>query len=216
MSEATTIIYFIRHGECAGNRERRIRGRVDFPLNENGILQARALADHLSDRGIERIVTSPLLRASMTAELLGSRLGIKPEICGGFTNICLGPWENRLQSDIMKEFPNEWHTWTTDPESLGLKGAESIDEVRARSLEALTRTAEESRGKIIAVVSHRALLKPMIGGALNIKRPCFWRVHLDNAAYGILSYDRRGFCLRGLNYTEHLRGLEIVNDFDSM
>ena len=32
-----TSIYLIRHGECAGNRENRVRGRVDFPLNGNGI-----------------------------------------------------------------------------------------------------------------------------------------------------------------------------------
>ena len=47
-----TTVYFIRHGECDGNRDKRIRGCVDFPLNENGVRQARALAARLKDAGI--------------------------------------------------------------------------------------------------------------------------------------------------------------------
>ena len=50
MAEKTTI-YFIRHGECAGNRERRIRGCADFPLNDNGVRQAEALSECLTGRG---------------------------------------------------------------------------------------------------------------------------------------------------------------------
>lgn len=216
MAEKTTI-YFIRHGECAGNRERRIRGCADFPLNDNGVRQAEALSECLAGRGIEHIVTSPLTRAMMTAEILGERLGIRPVIKEGFKNISFGPWENRLQSEITAEFPEMWHTWLTDPESLRVRGAESVWEVRRRSLRELEMTAAEYAGKTIALVSHRALLKPMLAGALGIERPCFWRLHLDNAAYGVLTHDtKKGFCLCGLNYTRHLEKLEIVNDFDSM
>ena len=110
---AKTTIYFIRHGECAGNRERRIRGCVDFPLNKNGIKQARALAERMKELGIGRIVTSPLSRAVMTAEILGLRLGLSPVVKDGFRNICFGSWENRLQSEIIEEFPEMWKTWLT-------------------------------------------------------------------------------------------------------
>ena len=49
---AKTSIYLIRHGECAGNRENRVRGRVDFPLNDNGIAQAGALATAMKGRNL--------------------------------------------------------------------------------------------------------------------------------------------------------------------
>lgn len=211
-----TTIYFIRHGECAGNRERRIRGCVDFPLNENGVRQAEALAEWLKDSGIEHIITSPLSRAVQTAEILGRRIGVVPTVRDGFRNVCLGVWENRLQSDIMRESPKEWNIWMTDPESLRVEGAESIDEARARSLSALEDAVREFNGQTIALVSHRALLKPMLAGALGVARPCFWRLHLDNAAYGILAHGSHGFCLRGLNYTEHLKSLDMAVDLDSM
>ena len=53
-----TRILLVRHGECAGNREGRFRGRVDFPLNETGLAQARALAGALKSVPLDRIFTS--------------------------------------------------------------------------------------------------------------------------------------------------------------
>ena len=141
---AKTTIYFIRHGECAGNRERRIRGCVDFPLNKNGIKQARALAERMKELGIGRIVTSPL--------------GLSPVVKDGFRNICFGSWENRLQSEIIEEFPEMWKTWLTAPESLRVDGAENIEEVRRRSLRELERTVAEYAGETIALVSHSRCL----------------------------------------------------------
>ena len=52
MANDKTTVYLIRHGECAGNKENRIRGCVDFPLNENGVLQAHALAEAMKDKKI--------------------------------------------------------------------------------------------------------------------------------------------------------------------
>ena len=197
--------------------DKRIRGCVDFPLNENGVKQARALAASLKNAGISAVVTSPLARAFETARILGEVAGVKPVVKEGFRNICFGVWENRLQSEIMREFPEQWRTWTTRPEELRVDGAESLFEVRARSLRALESTVAEYAGRTIALVSHRALLKPMLAGALCVAPPFFWRFHLDNAAYGVLTHTaERGFTLRSLNITEHLKNLEIADDFDSM
>ncbi len=46
------------------------------PLSEAGQREARQMAEFLAGRGIQRIVHSPLDRTAMTAEALGSRLGL--------------------------------------------------------------------------------------------------------------------------------------------
>lgn len=45
---ATTQILFIRHGETAWNRIKRIQGHIDIPLADTGVAQARRLAARLA------------------------------------------------------------------------------------------------------------------------------------------------------------------------
>ena len=69
----STRLYLARHGETDWNLEARIQGSTCKPLNATGIAQARALADVLADTPLHLIVTSPLRRASQTAELVRDR-----------------------------------------------------------------------------------------------------------------------------------------------
>ena len=64
--------YFIRHGETDWNRDRRLQGIRDIPLNEKGRLQAKECGDRLRAEGItfDRVYVSPLGRAGETAALV--------------------------------------------------------------------------------------------------------------------------------------------------
>ena len=37
-------LYFVRHGETEWNVKKKIQGKTDIPLNENGIRQAKAVS----------------------------------------------------------------------------------------------------------------------------------------------------------------------------
>lgn len=69
-------VYLLRHGQTDWNKAYLIQGRVDIPLNEAGIAQAKALAKQLREEGvkIDLIFTSPLLRARQTAEIINEAL----------------------------------------------------------------------------------------------------------------------------------------------
>lgn len=69
-------IYLIRHGETDWNRQRRFQGREDIPLNENGILQAKQCSNALMGEQFRAIITSPLSRATKTAQIIAQNLGI--------------------------------------------------------------------------------------------------------------------------------------------
>ena len=197
-------IYLIRHGESVGNREDRFRGRHDFPLNKNGIRQARALYQELSSVPFDDIYSSPLKRALTTAEILANKRPIL-SIDDGFTNISLGDWENRKKNEIRERFPELWGLWTTEPEKLNFPGMETLAQIKKRSYKALQELMKKHPEGRIAVVSHRAVLKPLIAAVLNISEPYFWKVHIDTAAYSILEYrSERGFTLTCLNFNKHL------------
>lgn len=65
-------IYIIRHGQTDLNKKHILQGRVDEPLNDDGILQAKAAAALLDslDVSIDQVWSSPLGRAQDTALLI--------------------------------------------------------------------------------------------------------------------------------------------------
>ncbi|MDO4953281.1 MAG: histidine phosphatase family protein, partial [Synergistaceae bacterium] len=135
--DTPAVIYLVRHGECEGNADNRLRGRVDFPLNETGRLQAKAVAKALCCERLEYVYSSPLKRALETAELIAAPHEISVISREGFNNMRLGVWENRKKDELEKKFPEMWNLWLTNPESLNIEGAETVDNVQARAFAAL-------------------------------------------------------------------------------
>lgn len=77
---------FLRHGESAHNAH---SGGEPLPdqegdrLTGRGLEQAHAAGAGLRDRGVTRLLTSPLRRASETAAALGEALELEPEEAPG-------------------------------------------------------------------------------------------------------------------------------------
>jgi 2,3-bisphosphoglycerate-dependent phosphoglycerate mutase len=79
-----TSIYhvtFLRQGESVGNAEDRFQGHADFPLTDKGRSQARSLAERwqVDVVNFDQCITSPLLRARQTAEIICDVLNIPIE-----------------------------------------------------------------------------------------------------------------------------------------
>lgn len=55
-------LYLIRHGETDYNKERKIQGSCDIPLNEYGRELARETAEGLKDIPFDVIFTSPFMQ----------------------------------------------------------------------------------------------------------------------------------------------------------
>ena len=74
-------IYIIRHGQTDLNKNHVLQGRVDEPLNEDGLRQAKFAAALLRtlDVSIDQVWSSPLQRAKDTAEIIADEYVTKLE-----------------------------------------------------------------------------------------------------------------------------------------
>ena len=76
--------YVTRHGQTAWNRENKVCGVTDLPLDETGMEQARQTGVKLQGVPLQRVICSPLLRARQTAQLIcqgrGLPVAIDPRI----------------------------------------------------------------------------------------------------------------------------------------
>ncbi len=204
-SKVRTKIILVRHGECQGNREGLFRGRSDFPLNEQGLIQAKELALEMKQYNPFRIFTGPLSRTKQTALAISQECHIDIEMREGINNIELGPWEGQVKQVIAREYPEQWEIWLNEPEKLSVPGIETLEHVQKRARRELDKIVKEFSGKTVIIVSHRAVLKPLIASCLKISKPYFWRIHIDTAAYSILHYKKGlGYTLVQLNQNRHL------------
>jgi len=106
------VIYYVRHGLTQWNVEQRLQGRKDIPLNDQGRAQAlhcgeilRQLLDRdAADPASLVYVSSPLIRARETMELMRPALGLDPsryEIEGQLAEISFGEWEGLTYGEIL-------------------------------------------------------------------------------------------------------------------
>lgn len=77
MEKIQMKIYLIRHGQTDWNLQGRFQGREDIELNNTGIMQAKLCGKALKDTLFQAVITSPLIRARKTAEIIAEQVGAK-------------------------------------------------------------------------------------------------------------------------------------------
>jgi broad specificity phosphatase PhoE len=151
-------LLLVRHGETDWNRERRLQGQSDVPLNEEGRRQIRALAARLAGSRVDAIHASDLARAAESARILGDALGKEPVLSADWREIHLGDMEGRGGMDLTRELAASAAHAARPIAS----GGESFAEVRARLLSGFSRIARDHAGGTVLLVGHGGTLKGLI------------------------------------------------------
>ena len=144
--------WFLRHGETEWNAQNLSQGSVDIPLNETGLAQARSAALLLRGRGIRAIISSPLSRAKVTADLVAAQLGLPVQIDDELREVAFGVKEG----EPMSEWFQPWVDGLLTPE-----GAESFPVLTKRAVAAVNRCIAQP--PIVLVVAHGALFRALRG-----------------------------------------------------
>jgi ribose 5-phosphate isomerase A len=109
-------MYLVRHGETEWSRARRHTGRTDVPLNEVGEAEAKALGQHLRGLEVDRVLSSPLIRAVTTARLAG--FGDRLETTDALLEFDYGDYEGLTTPEIRASRPG-WDLFRDGPGPAG-------------------------------------------------------------------------------------------------
>lgn len=142
----------IRHGQTDWNLAWRMQGRTDIPLNETGREQARAAASALSNEPWHAVVSSPLVRARETAEIIAATLGVP--LGAAYDELIeqeFGEAEGTLVSELDERWPNR-----------DFAGKEPDEEVGPRGIRGLERIARDHPDSRVLVVSHGTLIRHVL------------------------------------------------------
>ena len=161
-------IYITRHGRTVWNEEKRLQGRKDSPLKDNGKKNAAALREHLKDDHFDAIYTSPIKRAYDTAKLVfPDQTLIKDDRLMEMNfGVCEGMYLDHFDPSLKEVYSELWE----HPErSKGLPGGESYDEIEARVRDFLADITSKDYEKVF-VVTHGFCFTILVSLMLGLKR----------------------------------------------
>ncbi len=205
-----TSVLLLRHGETRHSPELRFSGRGDLPLTDRGTAQADAAARRLAALAagggydVAAVLTSPLRRARLTADRVGTALGLLPVVDEDLVETDFGAWEGLTFAEVAERFPAELEAWLRSVE-VAPPGGESFAATAARVRRARDRVLARQPGRAVVVVSHVTPIKTVLRLALDAPPSALFRLHLDAASLSIVDWHQDGAAtVRLVNDTSHL------------
>jgi probable phosphoglycerate mutase len=122
-----TRLLLIRHGRTAWNAQKRLQGRTDIPLSDEGRAEVRRWRVPEEFRRFDR-VCSPLGRARETARLLGGASRIEPALI----EMSWGAWEGQCFAALQEQLGNDMRRNQARGLDFRPEQGESPREVQAR------------------------------------------------------------------------------------
>ena len=147
---AQLTVYVVRHGQTDWNKDGRIHGGTDNPLNANGRDQAAAMARLMADVKVDAVYVSSHQRARQTAAVFEGRTPIvaMDELRERF----FGKFEGANDKDpaIVADWNKRRFSWADD-----MEGGETL-ESQSRRAEAALKTIRDKHkdGGTVVVVGH--------------------------------------------------------------
>ncbi|WP_428268506.1 histidine phosphatase family protein [Haliangium sp.] len=204
----TTHIALVRHGQSAGNAERRIGGHGPTPLTPHGHRQAEVMAAALvrSFRPTA-LVTSDLVRARQTATAVAEASGLELVTDPRWRERSLGVLDDLLFDQIEARHPELWQRLRARDPSVVPPQGESLDQVYDRVSAALDDLVQRHRGGRVAVVSHGLAIFHAVAHIFGLGSPgqglqVFTIV--DNCSISTFHHKRGNWYVHALNDRAHL------------
>ena len=189
------MLILLRHGQTPQNAQALLQGRVDLPLDDTGIVQAKKAGEYLNTRWqIDEIIASPLLRTRETVEYAGldaSRIIIDER----WREIDFGEYEGRPVRETIGELGAKW---TADP-GYRPPGGESMSALHARVAAACADLVEAASTRNVLVVTHATPIKAAAVWALDGPVSMILKMWVGLASITVFDEIRGHFQLRELN-----------------
>lgn len=186
-------LYIIRHGETEWNKEKKLQGRSEVPLNEYGRELARITSEALKNTRFDIVYSSPLSRAYETACIIAGNRDVNIIKDDRLMEISFGIDEGRIKDELGDRIDNFFFA----PEKyVPAKGGETYEEMCARAADFIENVIYplKSSDKSVLVVAHGAMNKALMLKLKNLEIKDIWKGEFQrNCCVNEYEITRNGF-----------------------
>lgn len=185
-----TKIYIVRHCEALGNVMRIFQGTTDLDISELGAKQLEFLKKRFENKKIDRVLSSPLIRARKTAEAVIGKKDIPLEILDNLIELNGGIVEGRPFIEAFNDNPELLDAWNNHPENFAPKNGEKMRDAYERIWNTLIKVVKENKNKTVVLSTHGGLTRCLncrllYGDIANLKNTPW----AENTAVSLIEFD---------------------------
>ena len=151
-------LILVRHGETDWNKQNRVQGTLDIPLNNTGKEEAQRISGELSKFKIDTICSRSASCGFSTACEIAIPHKLKVRKMDEFNELNHGVWQGLLLKHVKKRYKKQYNMWKASPSSCRPPKGESIRDASDRAVSAIRKIIDKHEGKNICIVSHDMIL----------------------------------------------------------
>ena len=200
-------IYLVRHAQSTGNIEKRLTGREEYELTDEGKQQVEKMTEQLENIKFNAVYSSPSKRATDTIKKLAKKNKLKIQKMPELAEMYFGIYDGYKWEDVDKINPSISLIHEKTNEIMQIPNQESTQQVADRMYETIENIAIQNKDRNILIASHgvaiEAFLRKVKKVPFTIEREEYSQ---KNTSINIIEYDEKNnkFYLKTLNLIKHL------------
>ena len=194
------MIIFLRHAQAENNANRILAGRTEgVHLTKAGIEQAERIAKYLKPLDISAIYSSPIERASHTAEIVAKNNSFDYELDDRITEIDMGRFTRMNYDDMFAKYGNIFLKFYENDPVIAEHEVETFLEVQRRILDMVTHVVKKHKNENVILVTHMDPIKSMLSTVMDLKPKTLFELIIANASLTIIKEQDKKFSLSAIN-----------------
>jgi len=145
-------IVLIRPGSTDYDREGRIQGNLDVPLNEQGSAEVARVIDGLRALKLEAVYAPNCQPALETASAIAEALGVKLKKLDRMHNLDHGLWQGMLIDEVRRKQPKVYRQWQENPQCICPPQGEMLDQAEDRVRTAVGKLVKRHKQGVVGLV----------------------------------------------------------------
>ena len=194
------MIIFLRHAQAENNAKRILAGRTEgVHLTKTGIEQAELIAKYLKPLDISAIYSSPIERASHTAEIVAKNNSLDHNLDDRLTEIEMGKFTRMNYDDMFAKYGNIFLKFYQNDPVIAEHEVETFPQVQSRILDMVSHIVEKHKNENVILVTHMDPIKSMLSTVMDLRPKALFELIIANASLTIIKEQDKKFSLSAIN-----------------
>ena len=194
------MIIFLRHAQAENNAKRILAGRTEgVHLTKTGIEQAEQIAKYLKPLDISAIYSSPIERASHTAEIVAKNRSLEVVLDERLTEIDMGKFTRMNYDDMFAKYGNIFLKFYENDPVIAEHEVETFPHVQRRVLDIVNHVVKKHKNENVILVTHMDPIKSMLSTVMDLKPKALFELIIANASLTIIKEQENKFSLSAIN-----------------